>query len=256
MPRPQMPRTIYQLPVCRFFAAEHADSEVDLTLDELEAVRLMDEEELDQSACAKRLHVSRSTAQNIIRSAHRKIADALVNGRSIRITGGNVEFSDDRAFGCCRWSFESVARQGGLTDFREVKKMTIAVSYDQANGQIFQHFGRTEYFKVYDIEDGSVKNAQVVSTNGQGHGALAGVLRNLGADALICGGIGGGAQMALAEAGIKLYGGCAGSADQAVNDFIAGKLNYQEDVKCDHHGEHHDGSCGHEAGTCGKGCHS
>ena len=197
MPRPQRKRTIYQIPECRTFTADHARGTVDVTLDEWEAIRLMDQEGLDQSECARRLNVARTTAQNIIRSAHAKIADALVNGRTIQIGGGNVDYSDDREFGCCRWDMESVQRIGGLTDQMEAKQMRIAVTYENETGEIFQHFGRTEYFKVYDVEDHAVKSSQVVSTNGQGHGALAGVLNGLNADVLICGGIGGGAQMAL-----------------------------------------------------------
>ena len=122
--------------------------------------------------------------------------------------------------------------------------MKIAATYE--NGQIFQHFGHTEKFKVYDIQDGKIVSAKVIDTNGSGHGALAGVLKDLGVDTLICGGIGGGAQMALAEAGIQLYGGVSGDADTAVNELIAGSLNFNPDVKCNHHGEehHHEGGCG------------
>ena len=92
--------------------------------------------------------------------------------------------------------------------------MRIAVTYE--NGQIFQHFGHTEQFKVYDLEDNKIVNTQVVDTNGQGHGALAGFLNSADIDVLICGGIGGGAQAALAAAGIKLFGGVSGDADEAV----------------------------------------
>ena len=92
--------------------------------------------------------------------------------------------------------------------------MRIAVTYE--NGQIFQHFGHTEFFKVYDVEDGKVVASEVVDTNGSGHGALAGVLNALKADILICGGIGGGAQMALAAAGIKLFGGVSGAGSGGV----------------------------------------
>ena len=122
--------------------------------------------------------------------------------------------------------------------------MKIAATYE--NGQIFQHFGHTEKFKVYDIQDGKIVSAKVIDTNGSGHGVLAGVLKDLGVDTLICGGIGGGAQMALAEAGIKLYGGVSGDADTAVNEPISGSLNFNPDVKCNHHGEehHHEGGCG------------
>ena len=83
--------------------------------------------------------------------------------------------------------------------------MRIAVTYE--NGQIFPHFGRTEQFKLYDVDNGAVTASQVIGTNGNGHGALAGFLRAQGVEALICGGIGGGAQSALAAAGITLYGG-------------------------------------------------
>ena len=114
--------------------------------------------------------------------------------------------------------------------------MRIAVTYE--NGMIFQHFGHTEMFKVYDVEDGKILSSEVVSTNGQGHGALAGVLNGLHADVLICGGIGGGAQMALAQAGIQLFGGVSGEADKAVEAYLAGELAYNPNVQCNHHGDH------------------
>ena len=118
------------------------------------------------------------------------------------------------------------------------------------NGQIFQHFGHTETFKIYDVEEGKVVHSEVVDTNGSGHGALAGVLNALNADVLICGGIGGGAQTALAAAGIKLFGGVSGDADEAVEAFINETLAYNPNVKCSHH-EHNHG----EGHTCGEhGC--
>lgn len=115
--------------------------------------------------------------------------------------------------------------------------MRIAVTY--ANEEIFQHFGHTEQFKVYDVENGAIVASQVIDTNGRGHGALAGVLSALNADVLICGGIGGGAQMALATAGIKLYGGVSGNADVVVKAFLDGKLDYNPNVQCNHHDHHH-----------------
>lgn len=127
--------------------------------------------------------------------------------------------------------------------------MKIAVTFE--NGEVFQHFGRTEQFKLYDVEDGKVISSEVVGTGGQGHGALAGVLRAFGVDTLICGGIGGGAQNALQESGIQFYGGVQGSADKAVETLLAGQLAYNPDIRCDHHGHgeaHHE--CGHH------GCHN
>lgn len=133
--------------------------------------------------------------------------------------------------------------------------MKIAVTYDSEN--IFQHFGHTAYFKLYEIADNAVVSTQVLPTGGSGHGALADFLAAQGVQILICGGIGGGAQLALANAGIRLYGGVRGNADAAVNALLAGELGYDPNVRCDHHDHEHGHSghsCGHHgcgAGSCG-----
>ncbi len=127
--------------------------------------------------------------------------------------------------------------------------MKIAVTYE--NGEIFQHFGHTEQFKLYTVENGKVIQEQVVGTNGSGHGALAGFLKNTGVNTLICGGIGGGAQTALRDAGIKLYGGVSGHADDAVQNLLNGTLGYDPDVHCDHHS--HEQGHAHSCGTHGCG---
>ncbi len=129
--------------------------------------------------------------------------------------------------------------------------MKIAVTYE--NGQVFQHFGHTPAFKIYDVQNGMITSAQVVDTNGSGHGALAGFLTLQQAEVLICGGIGGGAQMALAQAGIKLYGGVAGDADAAVQAYLAGNLDFNPNVRCNHHDHHGEG---HSCGNHGCGSHS
>lgn len=121
--------------------------------------------------------------------------------------------------------------------------MKIAVTY--LNGNVFGHFGHSEAFKIYDIESGQVKSAEVVAATANGHGALAGFLASLGADTLICGGIGMGARVALAEAGITVYGGVEGEADKAVAALLSGTLAYDPDAACAHHGHGEDGhSCG------------
>ena len=123
--------------------------------------------------------------------------------------------------------------------------MKVAATYE--NGEIFQHFGRTPAFKVYEIQDGQVVSSEVIPTGGTGHGALAGFLREAGVDTLICGGIGGGAQAALEEAGIRLFAGAAGNPDEAVAALLAGTLPEIGEANCDHHhGEGH--SCGHHEG--------
>jgi len=129
--------------------------------------------------------------------------------------------------------------------------MRIAATYE--NGQIFQHFGHTAQFKLYDVEGGEVKSAFVMSTGGSGHGALAGFLQSVRADAVICGGIGGGAQEALKDAGIALYAGVQGNADEAVAALLAGTLQYSEQANCDHHHEGEEHHCGDHG--CGGSCH-
>lgn len=116
--------------------------------------------------------------------------------------------------------------------------MKIAVTYE--DGNIFQHFGRTQNFKIYEIEDGSVKNASVIDNGGFGHHDLATYLKSLGVETLILGNRGQGAIDALNAAGIKQIAGVTGSADEAVEKFLAGTLTGNPDAKCNHHGEHHD----------------
>ena len=129
--------------------------------------------------------------------------------------------------------------------------MKIAVTYE--NGKVFQHFGKTESFKIYEVEDNQIVSSEVISSNGSGHGALAGLLAEQGIDVLICGGIGGGAQAALADVGIELCAGAQGDTDQAVEAYLKGEL-VSSGVNCDHHGEGH--SCGHheEGHSCGDSC--
>ena len=132
--------------------------------------------------------------------------------------------------------------------------LRIAVTYD--NGMVFQHFGHTEQFKVYDTDKGQVLRTEILESNGSGHGALATLLAINKVEVLICGGIGGGAQTALAQAGIRLYAGVQGNADAAVNMLIANKLTYDPNARCDHHAEHHEGhNCAeHKCGEhkCGE----
>ena len=135
--------------------------------------------------------------------------------------------------------------------------MKIAVTYE--NGNVFQHFGHTEEFKVYQVEDGEIISTEILGSNGTGHGALAGLLNDSDIDVLICGGIGGGAQAALQEQGIELCAGATGDADEAVKAYLNGDL-VNTGANCDHHGEGHscgDHSCGdHEEGGCHENCHA
>ena len=130
--------------------------------------------------------------------------------------------------------------------------MKIATTYE--NGNVFQHFGRTEYFKVYEVEDGAVVSSEVIGSDGIGHGALAGLLANHDIQVLICGGLGGGALNALTNAGIEVCAGASGNADEAVAAYLRGEL-VDTGANCDHH-HHGEGEecCGHGEGEDHECC--
>ena len=217
-----------------------------MAVNEFEAIRLVDLLDLTQEEAARQMGVARATVQSIYGSARKKLALSLVEGRELRIGGGEYQVCPgDQGCPHC----PKISAKGAKS------AMKIAVTYE--NGQVFQHFGHTAQFKIYEVQDGQVASSQVVDTNGSGHGALAGFLKAQGVDTLICGGIGGGARTALAQAGIQLYGGVSGSADQAVEDLLAQKLVFQPDILCSHHEGHGEGhSCGdHGCGSHGCGTH-
>ena len=240
MPRRQRRRWIGGYPDYWEFSPEElaAGAPVVMTLDEFETIRLLDREGLTQEQCAERMGVSRPTVTAIYDSARKKVAEALVDGKRLQLRGGSYQLHGQSA--------PNISQKG-------TNHMRIAVTYE--NGEIFQHFGHTKQFKLYDVADGKIVTEQIVDTNGSGHGALAGFLKAAQADALICGGIGMGARNALAEAGITLYGGVTGSADAAALALAQGSLQFDPDAKCDHHGHHHgeDHDCGHHGHHHGEG---
>lgn len=285
--------TAYGGAECRDRIGDRRDNVIDiLTVDEYETIRLLDLEKCSQEECAEMMDIARTTVTAVYESARSKIADSIVNGKTLKIEGGSYRLCEGTAEKCCRrfcrtrsaeyvkcmniyggevLSSSDTDPVDGIKEDSADKKdkkdmndkkdendkegennMKVAVTYD--NGEVFQHFGHTEQFKVYDIENGAIAKSEIIGSDGQGHGALAKLLQGDGIDVLICGGIGGGAQMALAEAGIKLYGGVSGSADEAVEAFIGNKLDFDPDVHCDHHEEGH--SCGdHSCGgnhSCGN----
>lgn len=257
MPRPTKCRRICRYPETLAFHPQNGQEReaVILTLDEFEAIRLLDREGLSQEEASLQMDVARTTVQRVYENARKKLADMLVCGLPLRIEGGDYRLCGGESL-CPRQNCETMRLRRQYEKSKGESVMRIAVTYE--NGEIFQHFGHTAQFKLYDVEEGKVVSSQVVDTNGSGHGALAGILQAAKADVLICGGIGGGAQMALAEAGIKLYGGVSGNADQAVTALLAGELRFDPDVHCDHHDREHGDephSCGDHG--CGHGhCHS
>ncbi len=241
MPRPIKCRRVCCLPKCTSFVPTHSQSgstetncPIILSVDEYETIRIINYEGKNQEYCATQMEVSRTTVTAIYMTAREKIAKSLVEGRTLFIQGGNFK---ECPIACC-------CRNNPSFSNKEVH-MKLAITYK--DGSVFQHFGHTEFFKIYTIEQGQIVSSEIVPTNGSGHGALADFLQNLGVTSLICGGIGGGAKEALAEKNIVIYGGVTGNADEKATDLLAGKLVFNPDVMCSHHDHEHE-----EGHTCGN----
>lgn len=248
MARPSKPRRVCRMPICTRFYAEKHDAPaqhqgLQLSVEEYEIIRLLDYQGLTQQEAAAWMGTGRTTIQALYTQARRKLARFLVEGSSLTIDGGSYQIC----------SIPKGCPGKGKNKKKGEPIMKIAVTYE--NGQVFQHFGHTSQFKVYEVENGTIASSEIVDTNGQGHGALAGFLQNGGIDVLICGGIGGGARNALAEAGIDLYPGATGDADAQVESFLKGQLVYDPDTMCSHHSHEEGHTCGNHG--CGsESCHS
>ncbi len=235
MPRPQRCRKICTYPEYWSFIPEGEETEdtIFLSLDEYEAIRLIDYEGMTHEECSVNMEVARTTVTGIYENARKKLAKVIVEGKQLLISGGRYELSENA------YIIPQVIKEKGNDCMR------IAVTYE--NEMVFQHFGHSKQFKIYDVENDDVVNSEVIETEGRGHGSLAGFLGAAQVDTLICGGIGAGAQSALKEVGIDLFACVSGNADEAVDALLQGTLKYEKNATCSHH-EHEDGTA--------QGCHS
>lgn len=221
MPRPCKKRNISVLPRCTRFLPdiEKIENTIVLSLDEYEVIRLIDLEGLNQTESAKRLQVAPSTINAIYSSARKKLAQFLLMQTELRIEGGHTHYDKQQ----------------------EEKIMRIAVPYE--NEEVFQHFGHTEQFKIYNLMNGKIVSSFIQNTEGKGHAKLAEFLKENSVDILLCGGIGQGARNALQQAKITLFPGVMGKVDEAVMAYLEGSLMFNADFVCDHHSSEEGHDC-------------
>lgn len=191
---------------------------VTMTVDEYETIRLIDYSGVTQEDCAESMGISRSTVTNIYDSARSKLADALINEKVLLIEGGNYDINQKNC------------KIGGLNN--KVSTLTLAVTYN--NGEVFQHFGHCECFKMYTITNGAITSSKIISATGYGHRTLVAFLKKHNVSVLICGGIGAGAKEILDSENIDFFAGVTGNADTAVNALLSNSLVYNTHVQCDH----------------------
>ncbi|MCI2111815.1 MAG: DUF134 domain-containing protein [Bacilli bacterium] len=226
MSRPKKNRFVIEEPRFRCFGSKGrcGASCVEMSVDEYETILLLDGKGFSQEETAFRMGVSRTTVTAIYHSARRKIADFLVHGKRLSIAGGCYSVGDGIA-------------KAGIRDLRKGKSnnMKVAVSFD--DGKVFQHFGQTSSFKLYEVKEGAVVSSSVEPTNGVSHHELIQWLRDKGVDTLICGGIGGGAIRLLKKSGITCMAGVEGSAEEAVAKLLKNELECVCEPTCHCHDE-------------------
>lgn len=202
------------------------DTKLSLDIEEWEAMRLVDYLNVERIKAANAMGISRQTINLLLKSARTKIARALVEGLSLSIEHNlNADFvlHDNRFLG-------------------RRKDMKVAVTHEQ--GKIFEHFGRTQEFEIFNVEKGEIIESNIIGAPAEGHGAIVGFLNKQGVDVLICGGIGPGAVNSLKESGIAIYAGASGDVRVQVEAFLKGQLPEKGEANCNHH---HEG---------GHSCHS
>jgi len=233
MARPHKDRRVCCMPRYKEFSCSEAlssnPSMIVLNVDEYETVRLIDYLGMTQEQCAACMGVARGTVQSLYDMARTKISRFLVEGTSLKISGGSYELCKSEA---CRNPKEDEDCYQKNSDTWKAT-MKIAVTYEQ--GMVFQHFGHCEQFKLYEVTNGKVISMEIVHSNGSGHGEQAAFLKNKGVDVLICGGIGARAKNTLSEAGIRLFAGAQGNADDQVKSFLEGSLSHNPDIECNKH---------------------
>ena len=177
MPRPKRCRKVCSEPEYSCFEPEGVTNpeSVVLSVDEYEVIRLVDFEKLSHEQCAAVMDISRTTVTEIYETARFKVSDCIVNGKQLVISGGNYRICSGKHKTCCKRPCKKFAENSEKNIIAKGKKnMKIAVTYE--NGEIFQHFGHTEQFKVYEVENGEIIKSEVMGSNGSGLGALAGLL--------------------------------------------------------------------------------
>lgn len=261
MPRPCRCRRVCSEPLVDVFGpASEPDAggvpPVVLLVEEYEALRIMDYEGRTHEQCAAQMRVSRTTVTEIYERARHKVADAIVNGRTLVIRGGNYEVCGGACArdcaGRCRWKYGELALAMQNPTGDEIMRIAIPVK----NENIYQHFGMASTFKVYDVEEKRVVNTFLIESAGTGHGAKVGPLVDNQVDCVICGGIGEGAVGQLSGAGIFLIAGVSGDADEAVEAALSHSLKSDlaaAAAKSRHQYRHQHGRGGEGCGCGGHG---
>ncbi len=241
MARPKIDRKVYGIPDYLFFKPAGIPvsqlEEVGISIEEVEALRLSDVENMSQTDAAKEMNVSRATYQRVLDNAHKQVADALINGKAIRIEGGNYEFRTciDR-------------REGQMHEKKQGEKKNMKFGIPGIYGKLCPHFGKSSEFIIIEAEKGNIISKKSVVPSASGCASLPQLLIQNGVEIVLAGGMGAPPRAALENNGIKVVLGVAETdPEKAVLDYLEGNLDATGENSCDHGDEPHH----HEGGCCG-----
>ena len=258
MARPKRKRSVYNQVNFDYFKPSGVPlielNEVNLNVEELEAIRFKDYDKLEQKEAADKMHVSQPTFHRMLKEARKKIADALINGKAIKIQGGNYKmpygdgtgpFGKGPGTGRGRGMGQGIGRGRGMgrgfyrempqtnlkttkTELKDNMKVIVSAAGETLESEIDPRFGRCPYFLVVEIENKEIKNVTAVKNQGceqqQGAGITAAEqVANLKPDAIITGNLGPNAHRILSQVAIPCYS-ASGNVKNAINDLIEKKL--------------------------------
>jgi len=208
--------------------------EVRMCIEEAEALRLKDLEGLEQEQGAEKMNISRPTFQRVLASARQKVADALLNGKALRIEGGNFQVTPVTI--CCHQEKNVTCKNKGGS----LMKYAMPVS----GSRLMSHFGQANEFMLLDVnQDGRVLKKETISVTPHSCGTLPGELAKRGVGVVLAGGMGMGPRMAFQQSNIDVVLGVTEPDPEKaviayVNNTLENGVNVCEhgDTICDHHG--------------------
>lgn len=221
MPRPRKSRKVCHFPRCHSFGpAEQIPGKepVILTVDEYEAIRLIDQEGFSQESCGERMGIARTTVQQIYATARKKLAQMLVEGSPLQIAGGDYQLCSGR-----QDCGEDLCFKQYYSKEYEKPEPCVRIATACEAGKICPNFEDTRQFKIYDVRKKKLLSSQIVDIKAADRNQLACILTALRTDTLICGHISAGTGLALDAAGIRVQKGISGDADTEAAAIFSGE---------------------------------
>lgn len=227
MPRPRKCRKVCQLPEIREFqpiGENVCHSAVILSVDEYEAIRLIDKQSFSQEECGGYMQIARTTVQLIYDSARKKLAEALVCGLPLKIEGGDFKLCDGKEEYCGCGGCRMHRRRQILLQHKENGKMRIAIPLDENKQDICIVLSRAPYFLFQDEDSKNIVENPAADAQGGAGIQAAQFLVDNAVNVLITVRCGQNAADVFTAAGMKIYKSAGKTASEDLEAFAKGRL--------------------------------